>query len=97
MASVHCFTRELGLKHAEFFRSLPAAIDHHAYALDGSTVTIDYGDRRVTIELGPQMQRRIASLTLPYAEVRFCFHDFSTVQRAAFMQRFDLYFRRGGG
>lgn len=92
-----CFTRELGLTHAEFYRSLPAAIAHHAYTVEDHRVCIDFGDRRVTIELGCQRYRTIASLRLPYLEARFTFEGFSTLEHRKFMERFERYFQRGGG
>lgn len=91
------FSREMGLTHAEFFRSLPSAIAHREYTVEGRKVEVDFGERRVAIELGEQKNRAIASLNLPYVEVTFSFFDFSDAQRDEFMGRFDLYFRRGGG
>lgn len=94
---VHSFTRELGLTHAEFHRSLPPAIAHHPFTFENGQVQIDYEERSVTIELGAQQQRSIASLRLPYVEVRFTFVGFSTPEREDFMERFERYFQRGGG
>ncbi|NIW04322.1 MAG: hypothetical protein GWN34_20085 [Gammaproteobacteria bacterium] len=91
------FTREMGLTYAEFFRSLPAAIARHPFRRDGARVVIDYGERSVVIELGAQRTRKIALLELPCVDVTFTFKAFSAQQRDAFMVRFDLYFRRGGG
>lgn len=91
------FTRELGLTHAEFFRSLPAAIAHRAFTVDNDRVRIEQEGRSVIIELGPQCYRSIASLRLPYVEVRFRFVGFTTGERQDFMERFERYFQRGGG
>lgn len=91
------FTRELGLTYAEFYRSLPPAIDHHAFTVENDRVQIDYGARTVSIELGPQQHRKIASLQLPFVEVRFTFTGFGEVERRAFMARFERSFQRGGG
>jgi hypothetical protein len=91
------FTRELGLTHDDFFRFLPPAISPHRFTVEENTVRIADGDRTVTIELGPQQHRSIASLRLPYLEARFTFHAFSAEERAAFMARFERYFQRGGG
>jgi hypothetical protein len=93
----HSFTRELGLTHAEFHRLLPPAIAHRPYAVDGETVRIEDGARSVTIALGPQRHRAIASLRIPYVEARFTFTGFAAAERAAFMARFERYFQRGGG
>ena len=87
----------MGLTHSEFYRSLPPAIAHHTFSVEDNHVRIDYGDRVVTLELGSQQVRSIASLRLPYVEVRFTFDGFSATQQREFMARFERYFRRGGG
>ena len=87
----------MGLTHAEFFKTLPAAIEHCGYSVDGNIIRIDFDTRFVCIELGPEQVRAIALLRLPHSEVTFSFHHFSDEQRQQFMHRFDLYFRRGGG
>jgi len=94
---VHRFAREMGLTHAEFFRTLPQAINHHPHRRNNRSIEIDYGERAVRIELGPEKTRRIASLKLPCVDVTFTFSGFTDAERNAFMERFDLYFRRGGG
>ena len=91
------FTRELGLTHTEFYRSLPPAIEHHPYTAKDHRVEIDYGSRTVVIELGPQQYRKIASLQLPFVEVRFTFIGFGPGDRRTFMARFERSFQRGGG
>jgi len=93
----HRFTREMGITHADFFRILPSAIDNHPYRRRNRGIEIQYGDRSVQIELGDEKIRGIALLQLPYIDMSFAFHGFSDNQREAFMKRFDLYFRRGGG
>jgi hypothetical protein len=91
------FTRELGLTHAEFHRSLPPAIAHRPFRLDGDRVIVEEGPRTVTISLGPQQQRRIASLRLPFVVVDFEFTGFTEAEFQDFMKRFERYFQRGGG
>ena len=91
------FTRELGLTHDDFFRFLPPAISPHRFTVEENTVRIADGDRTVTIELGPQQHRSIASLRLPYLEATFTFVGYTTNTRQAFMARFERYFQRGGG
>lgn len=91
------FTRELGVSEAEFFRSLPAAVDHRAFTHENGCVRMDSDGRSVTIDLGEQRYRTIASLRLPYMKVKFSFVGYSHEERARFMHRFELYFRRGGG
>ena len=47
--------------------------------------------------LGPEGERRIASIRLPRTCVTFEFINLSEQQRECFFNRFDLAFRRGGG
>ena len=70
---------------------------YRTFTAEDDRVRIDYGERAVTIELGPQKHRSIGSLRLPYIEVRFTFLGFSTSERRHFMERFELFFQRGGG
>ena len=86
----------MGLTHAEFFRSLPPAIDH-PYTVEGRRVVVEHGSGHVELELGPQQDRRIASLRLPYVVVRFTFAGVPEAERTQFMARFERYFQRGGG
>lgn len=87
----------MGLTHAEFFRSLPAAMGDLAYRIEGSRVVAEQGDRRLTIELDPQTERRIALLRLPATRVRFTFEHYPEADRAAFLTRFGRHYQRGGG
>ncbi len=91
------FTRELGLTHAEFHRSLPPAIAHRPFRRDGDRVIVEEGAKTVTISLGPQQQRRIAALRLPYVVVDFEFVGFTRSVFEGFMKRFERYYQRGGG
>ena len=91
------FTRELGLTHAEFHRSLPPAIAHRPCRFDGERVIVEDGAKTVTMTLGPQQQRRIASLRVPFVVVGFEFVGFNGAELEDFMKRFERYFQRGGG
>jgi len=93
----HSFTKEFGLTHAEFFRSLPSAIENHPYRVEGQRVIMEYGERSVEIKLGVQQIRKIALLEIPYTNLSFTFKGFEQQDMDAFMLRFNLYFRRGGG
>ena len=57
----------------------------------------EVGDGNVEIVLGPQQERRIALLRLPFAEVSFTFRGVPEARQQAFKKHFDLYFQRGGG
>jgi len=89
--------REMGCTRGEFLRWLPGAAGHAPIVSDGDMhrVLLDHGTVEISItELPP---RRIASITLPVLGVRFRFIGMDEAERAAFMDYFDHYTRRGGG
>ena len=97
MSTASCFSREMGLTHREFLRELPAAIAYRRFRTEGNRIHVELGGASLVITLGPERVRRIAALRLPRTMVGFEFDGVTTRERQAFMQRFDLCFRRGGG
>ena len=90
--------KEMGYSHAEFRRALPAAVQpFRVIEKDSAFALTDGAGRSVSIVLGPERTRRIASLQIPSTAVDFRFRGFSDEERERFMDRFDRYFRRGGG
>jgi hypothetical protein len=90
-------TREMGLSHREFLRTLPRALEGRGYQRDGNTIVIDEPPRRLTIHLACEEKRQIALLQLPVTRVTFAFSGYTEAETDAFMQRFTRYFQRGGG
>lgn len=88
---------EMGLTHAEFFRTLPAALDGRPYRIEDAIVSIDDQGRTVTIRLAPESVRRIALLQVPVTRVEFVFDGHQPEQIESFMSRFARYYQRGGG
>jgi len=91
------FSREMGFSQSEFFRILPSALDGREYQLKDSTVSLTTAHGLVTIEVGEQQIRKIASFSLPYIEVKFSFVDFEQSNVDEFMRYFELRYQRGGG
>ncbi|MGI9302206.1 MAG: hypothetical protein ACR2RB_05795 [Gammaproteobacteria bacterium] len=91
------FSREMAYSHRDFWRTLPRAIEGQPYEIGDKAATIGNDCRRVLIELGEEGERAIALLRIPKTEVRFRFTGYSQADVDAFMERFDLYFRKGGG
>ena len=91
------FSREMGLTFTEFLRTLPAAIGPFNFHLEGQAITIVHPSGTILIVLHETGERRIASMRLPVTRVDFSFNGLEAVQRKAFMERFDLYYHRGGG
>ena len=89
--------REMGLGHAELFRLLPRAIGDRVWWVHRDLITITAQEQQVCIKLFPEGRRDLGALKLPVTVLEFCFHGFTPEQVDAFMGRFDLAFRRGGG
>ncbi len=90
-------TREMSISHEDFFRLLPRALGDMPFSRRGSRIEARSGKRRVCIEAGPESRRRLGSLELPVTRVRISLSGFLPAEQAAFLARFDLAYRRGGG
>ncbi len=97
------FTREMGITHRAFLRTLKGAIEGRTFTtVDGdgtapSTATIRDGEHEIRIHLAPQWVRRIATIKMPVTDVTYEFDGHTQVQAEAVMARFEIFFRRGGG
>ena len=91
------FSRDMGITHSEFFRTLPAALASTPYTVQGHDVIISDSTRHLVISLSPEGRRRIAALSLPTTQVHFTFSGYSPQDIDRFMVRFDRAFQRGGG
>ena len=82
---------------ADFVRLLPAAVDHVPFVeLDGAFVHRE-GKRSWHMGVAPLPQLRIGLIRLERQRVSFEFTGYSDAEIEAFMTRFEMYFRRGGG
>ncbi|MCP5426593.1 MAG: hypothetical protein H6970_16220 [Gammaproteobacteria bacterium] len=90
-------TREMGLTHAEFFRTLPSALEGLHFRIGDAAVDVCDSERRLTIRLAPEGQRRLAALRLPVTQVTFLFDGYSETEQATFLRHFERRFQRGGG
>ena len=91
------FSRDMGITHSEFFRTLPAALPALPCTIQGHNVIVAEDARRLVITLSPEGRRRIAALSLPTTQVHFTFSGYSPQEVEQFMARFDRAFQRGGG
>jgi hypothetical protein len=89
--------KDMTITHPEFFRTLQRLLHDspHERAHDG--VTFQLGGGRVEIRLGPEQDRRLGRFRLPRTLVEMRFDDCERGAVDAFVARFDLHFRRGGG
>lgn len=87
----------MGLTHGEFFRTLPNAVGDHHYEVAGHKVRIQLPGGELTITLGQEQVRKIASITLPYTCISFRFSGVDSEDRIQFLKYFDSRYQRGGG
>jgi hypothetical protein len=89
--------REMGCTRDDLLRWLPAATGHAPARIEGDAVVLSVAGGEVRIEARERPPRRIALVTLPVLAVAFRFEGVDAAAREAFLARFDLYTRRGGG
>ncbi len=90
-------TKEMGLTHREFYRTFASVAGTWAWQVSDDVVTLHHPVGPVTIYLEPERRRTIAKVSLPATTLRFEFATRDPSDVDAFMKRFDMHFRRGGG
>jgi hypothetical protein len=89
--------REMGCTREDLLRWLPAATGHAPARAEGDAIVLSVAGGEVRILLRELPPRRIALVALPVLAVSFRFDGLEDAARDAFLARFDLYTRRGGG
>ena len=87
----------MAVTHADFFRSLPNALQGEQCSIKGGFVRILSSSGTWTIQLGPEERRKIALLSLPRTQVKLIFEDYSERDRQNALERFERAFQRAGG
>ena len=82
---------------AEFVRVLPAAVGHADFVEEDDAFVHREGARQWRIRFAPLAELRLGLIRLERYQVEFEFEGYGAEEIAAFMQRFELHFRRGGG
>lgn len=89
--------RDMAVSHADFRRTLPAALGRRPSDDGNGTFILADGRRKVTIALGPEEERALGQMRFPRTRVRIELSGYDEADVKAFLERFDAYFRRGGG
>jgi len=89
--------KDMGITHADFFRSMQPLLEsaEHAIHVDGVTIRLEPGS--VEIRLGPEGRRSLGNFHLPRTRIELRFQGCSLQAIDAFIASFDTRFRRGGG
>ena len=96
-AEPYILVREMGYTQKEFVNNFSSLTAKNPFQINNNIIEMADNHRRLVIELGPDQQRQIASLTIPKIIVTFRFYYYEKSAIDNFLQRFDLHFHRGGG
>ena len=88
---------EMSITRADFLRLLPAAVGHQAFSVEGGRIEHRDGRRSWSIRLTALPDLSIGLVRLARHRVVLAFEGYGEEEVAAFIRRFELYFRRGGG
>jgi hypothetical protein len=88
---------EMTITRADFRRLLPAAVDHVAFIEEDRAFSYAEAGRGWRIGFAPLPLLRLGLIRLERHQIDFSFTGFSAGEIDAFMARFEMYFRRGGG
>ncbi len=94
---VLALAQEMTIARDEFLRSLPAAVDHVPFRVDGDDIRSLDPERKWRIAVAPLADLAIGMIRLPRHRVEIFLTDCSVEETRRFLARFELYFRRGGG
>lgn len=90
-------TKDMAITHADFFRTAQPLIEGEDHELRESGLTIRRGAARIDIVLGSETTRSLGNFRLPRTPVEIRFTSCEPAAVEAFLDRFDMRFRRGGG
>lgn len=97
MAAGHIVHKEMGYTRAELLRLLPKALGSDDVNIDGNRIELRQGSTRLSIELGPESERRLGNFRLPVLPVRLEFCGYSAADIEAALERFWRTYQKGGG
>ena len=95
--NIYRLSREMTISHADFLRSLPAALNNAAYKINGNEIRVEWENRGLQIILSRESMRSFGPVSLPVTHVEFVFSGYSELEVQQFLDFFDVYYRRGGG
>ena len=97
VADEYVLEREMGCTPEELLRWLPAATGHAPARVEGEELVLAVAGGEVRLQAEPRPPRRLGFMELPVLALTLRFEGLDAAAREAFLARFDLYTRRGGG
>jgi len=89
--------QEMTISRETFLRNLPGAVAHAPYRAQGDEFVHEDASQGWRIRLRRLPDRTIASLVLERHAVEIYLRGYDAPSERAFLDRFELHFRRGGG
>jgi hypothetical protein len=96
-AEVLALSQDMTISRADFLRSLAAAVGGAPFVAAGPELRHDGMDRAWRVVLTPLPDLAIGSIRLPRHRVDIHLTGYDATATRRFLERFELYFRRGGG
>ena len=96
-AEVLARVQDMTIAREEFLRSLPAAVAGAAFVVEGGEVRPVEPGQGWRIRLEPLPELRLGALRLARHRVTIFLAGRDAAATQRFLDRFELYFRRGGG
>jgi len=88
---------EMSISREEFLRTLPAAVAGAHFRVEGELISYGDASRGWHIRLVPMKALKIGLLDLPRHDVHISLIGYLEPEGKAFLERLEVYFRRGGG
>jgi hypothetical protein len=89
--------QEMTISRGAFLRNLPAAVGHVPFVVQGDEIAHESGRRAWRVVLSPLPPLRAGALALERHAVEIHLRGFDASAERAFLERFELHYRRGGG
>jgi hypothetical protein len=96
-SEVLALAQDMTISRGEFLRGLPAAVGHVGFVVDGSDIRYRGQGRAWRIRVVPLPDLELGMIRLPRQRVSIYLADYDAAATHEFLDRFELYFRRGGG
>jgi len=82
---------------SDFLRLLPAAVNQATFVVAGENIVHWEEGRCWRMTLAPLPELKLGAIRLERHRLDLAFENYPEAEIAAFLKRFELYFRRGGG
>ena len=94
---VLALAQDMTIAREAFLRALPAAVGHAPFTIEGNEIRPVDPTQRWRVVATPLPDLRLGLIVLPRQHVEIHLAGYDDVRRRAFLDRFELYYRRAGG